>query len=66
MYLLNIHKDDLEFAVFERLKNFFSINVKLTFYDITSSFFYSDSCAISEKATAEIIGLKGNRLLSVW
>jgi transposase len=46
-HLLKI-KDNLEFAVFERLKNLFSINVKLTFYDITSSFFYSDSCVISE------------------
>jgi transposase len=46
-HLLKI-KDKLEFAIFERLKNLFSINVKLTFYDITSSFFYSDSCAISE------------------
>jgi transposase len=46
-HLLKI-KDNLEFAIFERLKNLFSINVKLTFYDITSSFFYSDSCGISE------------------
>ena len=46
-HLLKI-KDDLEFAIFEKLKNLFSINVKLTFYDITSSFFYSDSCVISE------------------
>jgi len=46
-HLLKI-KDNLEFAIFERLKNLFSINVKLTFYDITSSFFYSDSCEISE------------------
>ncbi len=41
-------KDDLEFAIFKKLRNLFSINVKLTFYDITSSFFYSDSCTISE------------------
>lgn len=46
-HLLKI-KDDLELAIFEKLKNLFSINVKLTFYDITSTFFYSDSCAISE------------------
>ncbi len=46
-HLLKI-KDDLEFAIFEKLKNLFSINVKLTFYDITSSFFYSDSCTLSE------------------
>ncbi len=46
-HLLKI-KDDLELAIFEKLKNLFSINVKLTFYDITSSFFYSDSCTLSE------------------
>ena len=46
-HLLQI-KDDLELAIFEKLKNLFSINVKLTFYDITSSFFYSDSCTLSE------------------
>ena len=46
-HLLKI-KDDLEFAIFEKLKNLFSINVKLTFYDITSTFFYSDTCSISE------------------
>ena len=47
LILLKI-KDDLELAIFERLKNLFSINVKLTFYDITSTFFYSDTCPISE------------------
>ena len=46
-HLLKI-KDDLELAIFEKLKNLFSINVKLTFYDITSNFFYSDSCTLSE------------------
>jgi len=46
-HLLKI-KDDLELAIFEKLKNLFSINVKLTFYDITSSFFYSDNCTLSE------------------
>jgi len=45
-HLLKI-KDKLELAIFERLKNLFSINVKLTFYDITSSFFYSESCPLS-------------------
>ena len=30
-------KDDLELAIVEKLKGLFSINVKLTFYDITSS-----------------------------
>jgi len=46
-HLLEI-KDDLELAVFEKLKTLFSINVKLTFYDITSTFFYSEACPISE------------------
>jgi len=46
-YLLRV-KDEVELAVFRRLQNLFSINVTLTFYDITSSFFYSDSCPISE------------------
>ena len=41
-------KDDLELAVFEKLKDLFSINVKLTFYDITSSFFYTDNCELGE------------------
>lgn len=40
-------KEELELAIFKKLENIFSINVKLTFYDITSSFFYSDSCPIS-------------------
>jgi transposase len=46
-YLLRL-KDEVELAIFERLRNLFSVNVKLTFYDITSSYFYSDSCPISE------------------
>jgi len=41
-------KDDLEFALFKKLENLFSINVKLTFYDITSSFFYTNGCPIGE------------------
>jgi transposase len=41
-------KDDIELAIFKNLRNLFSINVKLTFYDITSTFFYSDNCSISE------------------
>jgi len=41
-------KDEIELAIFENLRNLFSINVKLTFYDITSTFFYSDNCPISE------------------
>jgi transposase len=46
-YLLQI-KDALELAIFKKLRSLFSINVKLTFYDITSSFFYSGKCPISE------------------
>ena len=46
-HLLKI-KDDLEFAIFEKLKDLFSVNVKLTFYDITSSFFYTDNCEIGK------------------
>jgi len=45
-YLLAI-KDELEFALFEKIKTLFSINVKLIFYDITSTFFHSTSCPIS-------------------
>ncbi len=33
-------------VIFERLRNLFSVNVKLTFYDITSSYFYTDSCPL--------------------
>ena len=46
-YLLRL-KEEVELAIFERLRNLFSVNVKLTFYDITSSYFYSDSCPLSE------------------
>ena len=47
-YLLDI-KDELELALYERLKTLFSINVKLTFYDITSTFFYADNCSIGKQ-----------------
>jgi len=47
-YLLKI-KEELELAVFQQLRNLFSINVKMTFYDITSTFFHTDSCSISAK-----------------
>jgi len=46
-YLIEI-KDELEKAIYERLQNLFSVNVKLTFYDITSSFFYGDKCPLAE------------------
>ena len=41
-------KDEIELAIFEKLRNLFSINVKLTFYDITSTFFYTDNCSIGK------------------
>jgi len=47
-YLIEM-KDAVEFAIFERLRNLFSVNVKLTFYDITSTFFYSENCALGER-----------------
>ena len=46
-YLVEM-KDELEKSIYERLRNLFSINVKLTFYDITSSFFYGDECPLAE------------------
>ncbi len=46
-YLLR-HKDEVERAIFERLCNLFSINVRLSFYDITSSYFYTDNCPLGE------------------
>lgn len=45
-YLLKA-KDNIEKVLFDRLRNLFSINVRLTFYDITSSFFYSDACPLA-------------------
>ena len=47
-YLLRV-KEAVELAMFERLRNLFSVNVKLTFYDITSSYFYTDSCPLGEQ-----------------
>jgi transposase len=46
-YLVEM-KDEIESAIFEHLRNLYSINVKLTFYDITSSFFYTDNCSLGE------------------
>ncbi len=46
-YLIEM-KDAVEFAIFERLRNLFSVNVKLRFYDITSTFFYTDNCPLGE------------------
>lgn len=47
-YLLEM-KEAVECAIFERLRNLFSINVKLTFYDITSTFFYTKNCPLGER-----------------
>lgn len=44
-HLLKI-KDELELVIYKKLENLFSVNVKLTFYDITSSYFYTDNCPI--------------------
>ncbi|MEJ2448732.1 MAG: IS1634 family transposase [Anaerolineales bacterium] len=44
-YLLRA-KEQIERALFEQLRNLFSVEVKLTFYDITSSYFYTESCPI--------------------
>lgn len=46
-------KDELEEAIYERLRNLFSINVKLTFYDITSRFFYGDKCPLAEPGMSQ-------------
>ncbi len=42
-------KDEIELSIFKRLKNLFSVSAKLTFYDITSTYFHTDSCPISSK-----------------
>ena len=47
-YLLSI-KEELELALYKKLKSLFGINVKLTFYDITSTFFHTESCPIGKK-----------------
>jgi transposase len=44
-YLLRA-KEQIEWALFEQLRNLFSIEVKLTFYDITSSYFYTENCPL--------------------
>lgn len=44
-YLLQI-KDELEYEIFLQLRNLFSINIRFTFYDITSTYFYTDNCPI--------------------
>jgi transposase len=46
-YLLEM-KDALELAIFKRLRNLFSVNVKFTFYDITSTFFYGENCPLGD------------------
>jgi transposase len=46
-YLLEM-KAALELAIFQRLRNLFSVNVKFTFYDITSTFFSGENCPIGD------------------
>ena len=46
-YLLNM-KDALELSIYHHLRNLYSVNVKLTFYDITSTFFYTENCSLAE------------------
>jgi len=45
-HLLSI-KEDLENGLYDKMKNLFSINIKMTFYDITSTYFYAESCPLS-------------------
>lgn len=47
-YLLAI-KEPLEKALFLKLRNLFSVNIRLTFYDITSTYFYTSNCPLSSK-----------------
>lgn len=44
-YLLKV-KDQLELRLFEKLQTLFSVNVRLTFYDITSTYFHTDGCPL--------------------
>ena len=46
-YLIEV-KDELETAIFERLRNLFSVTVRLTFYDITSTYFYGEQSELGE------------------
>ena len=41
-------KDEVECALFDKLKTLFSVNVRLTFYDITSTYIYGQQCPIAE------------------
>jgi transposase len=42
-------KEDIEQAIYKRLEDLFSINVHLTFYDITSTYMYTENCLIGKK-----------------
>jgi len=46
-YLLKA-KERIEKAVYQHLHNLFSVNVRLTFYDITSTFFYGGNCPLAD------------------
>lgn len=41
-------KDEIECILFDKLKTLFSVNVRLTFYDITSTYVYGQQCPIAE------------------
>ena len=41
-------KDEIECVLFDKLKTLFSVNVRLTFYDITSTYVYGQQCPIAE------------------
>lgn len=41
-------KDEVEYATFDKLRTLFSVSVKLTFYDITSTYVYGDECPITD------------------
>ena len=47
-YLLKA-KEPIEAAIYKQLQNLFSINVRLTFHDITSSFFHHDGCSLGAR-----------------
>ena len=40
-------KDEIECVLFDKLKTLFSVNVRLTFYDITSTYVYGQQCPIA-------------------
>ena len=39
-------KEELEGEIYEKLRNLFSVDVRMTFYDITSTYFYTGKCPL--------------------